>query len=209
MVTQTGGENMQKKILGLSPIVLTLLIVSVASIGALAYYIDMAYSNDNTITAAGLDLQINEQDNYDKLFTVTNMAPEDTFTDACELANKGTITGYLNFAFTLKDIENDLTAPEVAAGDDTSDKGELSNFLTATMFIDYNHNGVFDGKDVLVYKGILANLPSSITVNAVLNASESEPLVYSFYWGKTPKDNLAMTDGVILNMAVSLSQTKQ
>ena len=54
-------------------------------------------------------------------------------------------------AHNLQDIENNVLDPEITAGDDVaSTTGELSQFLTAFVWVDSNQNNTYDnGEDIL------------------------------------------------------------
>lgn len=199
---------MKKRFGALAPAILLLLVVGVASIGtgAYAFFIDRANSNNNTFTAASLDLKVNGTENLDQAFTVSNMAPGGSTIGAYNLTNAGTITGYLNFEFRVEDYENGLLAPEIEAGDDDT-TGELSQFVSLSLYVDENHDGVFNGNDIQIYYGLVSNIQSSQpSLNVEIGAGQSLEVVASFYWQPTDDDNKAMTDSFTLDISFVLSQ---
>lgn len=193
-----------KILLAISAIVLS---ASLIIGGTLAAFSDYGTSNNNTFTAGRLDLTIDGNENHDLKFNVTNMRPRNQPKGKFVLKNKGSITGYLNISnISVENFENELTHPEILAGDTTTDVGELGSVVHVALFIDKNGDGWISTDDVVFYNGLVNNLPTEFKLNTEMAAGTEITISAIFNWWDTPNDNLAQDDTMKLNFRFDLTQ---
>ena len=190
----------------------TLLAVgSIAARATTAYFSDTETSTGNTFSAGSLDLTVDGKNGENVIkWTLTNLRPGNQPLGRYTLNNSGSVNGYLNLSkIALTSKENECLEPET--GDPTcgaTDPGELQDVLGFTLFWDNDCNNWVGTGDVKIYDGLLANVPASISVNRPLNAGASQCLSAQFNWWNTPIDNLAMSDGVTLDLEFDLTQNE-
>jgi len=136
-------------ILGLT----ALLILAALGTGTWAYFSDNETSQDNTLVAGTLDLQVGDNDPCTESIDLgVQIKPGDSGNAAdWTIANTGSITG--NFAVgmgTITNYENTRIEPEEAAGDTTSgaDEGELGDYVDIAIWLDMNRSGGWDSGDM-------------------------------------------------------------
>jgi predicted ribosomally synthesized peptide with SipW-like signal peptide len=139
-----------KKIIGLS--LATLLIVAVVGSGTWAYFSDNETSQNNTITAGTLDLQVGATDPCTEAIDIGSLLQPGDSGNAADwtLTNKGSTGGTLKIAVSaITNYENTRTEPEEAAGDTTtgSTQGELGDFVEIAIWLDMNRSGGWDSGD--------------------------------------------------------------
>jgi predicted ribosomally synthesized peptide with SipW-like signal peptide len=194
-------------------ILLSLMVIAVSAImiagATTAYFSDVETSNGNTFTAGKLDLQIDDGDANVVKFNITNMKPGDQPTGKYTLTNIGTINGYLDITkVTVTDNENDLTEPEVSAGDTTANVGELSSLLNIRLYFDEDKDGYISAGDTMIYNGKLNTMPTSFELNKVIPAGGSIDIIGNAVidWWSSPSDNLAQSDTCTYDLEFTLNQ---
>jgi predicted ribosomally synthesized peptide with SipW-like signal peptide len=219
---------MKRTLLSLAMIAL----VGVLAIGAtIAQFEDTETSNDNTFTAGTLDLTVDGNNGINTIkFTVADMKPGDfigangtgLFTDPgnvqCTggagyskfwtLRNIGSVNGYLDLDSVVKtEAENTRWEPEISSGDTTDATGELMGRLQALVWIESDNNHCVTAGEQ-IYKGPLSGF-STVERNELISAGTEKRLLMVVYWapGTTAEDNVAMSDGVDLDMTFQLAQT--
>jgi spore coat-associated protein N len=106
------------KIIGLS--LATLLMVAAVGSGTWAYFTDNETSQNNTITAGTLDLQVGADDPCTEAINIGDQLQPGDSGNAADWAitNKGNISGTLKITISaITNYENTRTEPEQAAGD--------------------------------------------------------------------------------------------
>lgn len=198
---------MKRKILmSILVVVITVIMVSGATI---TYFSDTETSVGNTITAGTLDLQIDGGDNNVVKFNLTNLKPGSQPTRSYLFSNIGSIDGYLNISnINVENLENDLTEPEIEAGDTTADVGELGDVLSISLFVDYNGDGWFSTGDKTIYSGKISNMPDKLIFNEKIPASQSVRISAIINWWSSANDNLAQSDTVNFDFEFTLSQVQ-
>jgi predicted ribosomally synthesized peptide with SipW-like signal peptide len=139
-----------KKIIGLGLAVL--LIVAAAGSGTWAFFSDSETSQDNTMVAGTLDLQVGASDPCTESIDLgLQLQPGDGGNAVnWTVANKGSVSGTLRVDISaVVDYENTRTEPEEAAGDTTagSTDGELSSFIMVAIWLDNNQSGSWNSGD--------------------------------------------------------------
>lgn len=140
-----------KKIISLS--LAALLIAAAAGSGTWAYFSDNETSQNNTITAGTLDLQVGANDPCTEAIIIgPDLQPGDRGNAAdWTITNKGSIDGILRIDISaITNYENTRTEPEEAAGDTTtgSTQGELGDFVEIAVWLDINSSGGWDSGDI-------------------------------------------------------------
>jgi spore coat-associated protein N len=220
-----------KKIIVLS--LATLLIVAAVGNGTWAYFSDSETSQNNTITAGTLDLQVGASDPCTEAINIgPDLQPGNSGTAADWLTtNKGNISGRLRIDISaITNYENTRTEPEQAAGDTTtgSTQGELGDFVEIAIWLDINRSGGWDSGDMY--------LRSNGTVVSWASGSALPPEAYAYinsyagvYWDSTAgmpdisgaarlnflvnysfpadaNDNRAQSDSSVFNITFTLGQ---
>jgi spore coat-associated protein N len=123
-----------KKIVGL--IITALLIIGIVGGGTYAYFSDTESSTGNTLTAGTLDLNINGGNVAINTFDVGNVAPGDSGSANCTLANVGSIPGELDV--TIAAINNTAGAggTQYEGG-----SGELGANAEMALYFDVDESG--------------------------------------------------------------------
>ncbi len=200
---------MKKRIL-LSIMVIAIAATMVAG-ATTAYFSDVERSNGNTFTAGKLDLQIDGGDVNVVKFNVTNMKPGSQPTGHYTLTNIGTIDGYLDITkVTVTDSENDLTEPEIEAGDTTPDVGELSSLLNIRLYFDNDKDGYISNGDTMIYNGKLNVMPTSFNLDKLIPAGGSVTIIGNAVidWWPSNSDNVAQSDTCTYDLEFTLSQVQ-
>ncbi|MCD6241511.1 hypothetical protein J7K27_08405 [Candidatus Bathyarchaeota archaeon] len=162
-----------------------------------------------TFTAGSLDLTINDKNGETVTFTYTNLRPGNQPHYSLRLNNIGTIKGYLDISnIVVVSLENDLTEPEIEAGDNSTDEGELDDVLNLRMWLDYDHNGWISAGDNVFFNGLVKDLPSSFELNEPIEAGGGVDFIVELYdwWTHGGVDNQAQTDSLEITFTFMLSQ---
>ncbi|NHN61157.1 MULTISPECIES: TasA family protein [Halorussus] len=120
-------------------------VIGVASAGAgagtFAYFSDTEESTGNTVSAGTLDLT--PDGSSVETFTVSDVKPTDSGTEAISLSNAGSLPGYLNVGVSLTaDEEGQVREPEPDSDDATS--GELAENIDVEIGLDSDEDGSID-----------------------------------------------------------------
>lgn len=139
-----------KKIIGLT--LTALLVIAIAGNGTWAYFSDSEASQNNTITAGTLNLQVGAADPCLEAIAIgPQLQPGDSGNAAVWTAtNNGSTGGTLKVAIgAITNSENSRTEMEEAAGDTTtgSTEGELGDFVDIAVWLDMNRSGGWDSGD--------------------------------------------------------------
>jgi hypothetical protein len=192
------------------PLIVSMLIIAIISVfvtgGAMAQFYDMGTSDGNKFTAATLDVTVDGSNENVVKFNVSNIKPGSQPRGSYTINNVGSIGGFLNITdVKVTNLENDLTPPEVAAGDST-DVGELGSVVDIVLFIDRDGSGWISEGDGTFYNGKVNNMPSSFIINESIPAGGSTKIVAILNWFDTANDNLAQSDSMIIDLTFKLSQ---
>jgi hypothetical protein len=192
------------------PLIVSMLIIAIISVfvtgGAMAQFYDMGTSDGNKFTAATLDVTVDGSNENVVKFNVSNIKPGSQPRGSYTINNVGSIGGFLNITdVKVTNLENDLTPPEVAAGDST-DVGELGSVVDIVLFIDRDGSGWISEGDGTFYNGKVNNMPSSFIINESIPAGGSTQIVAILNWFDTANDNLAQSDSMIIDLTFKLSQ---
>ena len=166
-------------------------------------------TSTTTFTAGSLDLTINDKNGETVTFTYTNLRPGNQPHYSLRLNNIGTIKGYLDISnIVVVSLENDLTEPEIEAGDSSTDEGELDDVLNLRMWLDYDHNGWISAGDNVFFNGLVKDLPSSFELNEPIEAGGGVDFIVELYdwWTHGSVDNQAQTDSLEITFTFMLSQ---
>lgn len=189
------------------------LVITVVSSATIANFFDTETSTGNTFTAGTLDLKLDGGDENVVKFNITNMQPGNQPHRTYNLANVGSINGFLDIEnIVVTSFENGCVEPEIEAGDITCDnpgdgQGELQDVLNLRLFVDYGKDGWISDGDRVFFNGKMSELPTSFDLNEPLNAGADFNIVALVDWWSTPNDNLAQSDSVTLDMTFELGQT--
>jgi predicted ribosomally synthesized peptide with SipW-like signal peptide len=192
------------------PLIVSMLIIAIISVfvtgGTMAQFYDMGTSDGNKFTAATLDVTVDGKDDNVVKFNVSSIKPGSQPRGSYTINNVGSIGGFLNITdVKVTNLENDLTPPEVAAGDNT-DVGELGSVVDIVLFIDRDGSGWISEGDGTFYNGKVNNMPSSFIINESIPAGGSTKIVAILNWFDTANDNLAQSDSMIIDLTFKLSQ---
>lgn len=130
-----------KKIVGLS--ITALLIVGLVGGGTYAWFSDTESSEDNTLTAGTLDLNINGGDDAVTTFDVSNVAPGDSGSGNSTLTNVGSLLGELDVATSA--ITN---TPYAGGGEFQDGTGDLGANAEIAMYLDIDMSGDVSAGDI-------------------------------------------------------------
>jgi len=164
-----------------------------------------------TFSAGSLDLTINDQNGVPVTFSWSNLKPKDQPKYKLTLKNIGTIDGYLDISsIVVVSEENGLTEPEIEAGDNSADEGELDDVLNLRLFFDKDNNGWWSTGDVMIYDNLVKNLPSSFNLDELIKANGDLEFVVELYdwWQHGNIDNRAQTDTLSITFTFLLSQNR-
>jgi len=164
-----------------------------------------------TFSAGSLDLTINDKNGVPVTFSWSNLKPKDQPKYKLTLKNIGTIDGYLDISsIVVVSEENGLTEPEIEAGDNSADEGELDDVLNLRLFFDKDNNGWWSTGDVMIYDNLVKNLPSSFNLDELIKANGDLEFVVELYdwWQHGNIDNRAQTDTLSITFTFLLSQNR-
>ena len=157
-----------KKIIGLT--IAALIILAMAGTGTWAYFSDVETSQNNTLTAGTLNLQVGVNDPCTESINLgTQIVPGDSGTAAdWTTSNLGNTSGSLKIEIgTITNYENTRSEPEEAAGDTTTGatEGELGDFVDMAIWLDMNQSGGWDSGDMYLRSdGTVVNWTSGSSV---------------------------------------------
>jgi len=196
---------MQKKIL-VSMMVIGL-VATLAGAGLYAYFSDTETSTGNKFTAGTLDLELGAAEGSVVKLDVGPMAPGDIGSNTWIAKNVGSITGNLSFTVSsITNLDNGQNEPELAAGDDASDVGELGGYLYVVLWVDLDGDGVKDVGEVL-YSGTLNGMAGTYSNVAILPKEWSAPIILE--WSiDTGVGNIIQSDSASFDITFSLEQTR-
>ncbi|MEM2111924.1 MAG: TasA family protein [Candidatus Bathyarchaeia archaeon] len=175
--------------------------------GTYSYFSDTE-TVQNVFTAGSLDLTVNDQNGVPVTFTANNLRPGNQPHWSLTLKNIGTING----KFDISDVdfvsgENGLTEPEIEAGDASADTDEFDDVLNLRLWLDKDHNGWWSAGDVMIYNGLVKDLPSSFPIAEPINADGDVEFIVELYdWWNTSLDNQAQTDILSITFTFLLYQ---
>lgn len=183
------------------------LVATMVGLGVSAYFSDTEASI-NTFNAGTLDLTVNDQNGTPVSFTWNNLRPGNQPKYKCTLKNIGSINGYLDLEnISFVSTENNLTEPEIEAGDPGMDKGELDEVLNLRLFLDYDGNGWWSAGDVMLFNGKVKDIASSYDIDELIPAGGGADFVVELYdWWNTSMDNQAQDDSLVVNITFELLQ---
>ena len=143
-----------KKVIGLT--LAALLIMGIVGGGTWAYFSDSETSQNNTLMAGTLDLQVGATDPCTESINIgTQLQPGDSGNAAdWTVTNLGNVSGTLKVEIgTITNNENTRTEPEQAAGDTTpgATEGELGDFVDIAVWLDINQSGGWDSGDMYLH----------------------------------------------------------
>ncbi len=162
-----------------------------------------------TFSAGSLDLTINDYNGVTVNFSQSNLRPGNQPHYSLTLNNTGTIKGNLSISnIVVVSEENGLTEPEIEAGDNSSDTGELDDVLNLRLWLDYDHNGWISVGDKVFFNGLVKNLPSSFDLKEPIEPGGGVDFVVELYdwWTHGGLDNQAQTDTLSITFTFLLSQ---
>lgn len=184
---------------------LTIVAVAAIAVGATgAVFSDEALVADNTFSAGTLDLKVNGQDSLTQSYMITNLHPGSW--DAAGqvmIKNEGTLKGHAWLeVVNVRNYENGVNGPEIAAGDTTpgADEGELGQF--ARLSIERNR------APWGVRYGMTQTLDSAPGVRVDLEDLDPGTDLPVFIYGVwvSGNDNIAQGDSVTFDIIFHLDQ---
>ncbi|KKR68564.1 MAG: hypothetical protein UU09_C0006G0011 [Microgenomates group bacterium GW2011_GWA2_40_6] len=193
-------------------IILSLALIAVAGTGIIgatrAYFSDTETSTGNSFAAGTLDLNLDGVNTNVVKFSLTNLVPGDLGTGTWILYNAGSINGYVDI-HSIARTDNDNLCNEPEGLVDTTcgaGEGELSANMNVDLFIDVDHDGVFDAEDTTIYTGLLSGIAVNYDQNIALNALATKYI--SLNWGiPSGAGNNIQSDSVSVDMTFELGQT--
>ena len=140
-----------KKVIGLT--LAAILIAGIAGAGTWAFFSDSEVSQNNTITAGTLDLQVGATDPCTESVDVGTQIQPGASGNAADwtTTNLGNVSGTLKVEISsITNYENTRSEPEEAAGDTTAGatEGELGDFVDIAIWLDVNRSGGWDSGDM-------------------------------------------------------------
>ena len=140
-----------KKIIGLT--LAALLIIGIVGGGTWAYFNDTEISQNNTLVAGSLDLQVGATDPCTESIDLGfQLQPGDSGNAAdWTVTNLGSVSGTLKVDMgSIVNYENTRIEPEQAAGDTTTGatEGELGDYVDVAIWLDINQSGIWDSGDM-------------------------------------------------------------
>lgn len=191
--------------------------------GAFAYFSDVETSSGNTFTAGTLDLTYDIPDGNDGWIVyngedvaVINIGPDpgmkpcDKGEVTLSFHNEGSIAGLLTVTLdNIVDLDNGQNEPELAAGDDALDVGELSQQLGIVIWID-DGNNILDVEEVALYDGKLDVLKAApyIVEMGLLEPCVDKFLAIAWHLQDHGADNnLVQSDSVSFDLIFDLVQS--
>ena len=200
-----------KKILSSTIIILILSTLTISA--TRAYFSDSETSVNNVISAGTLDLNLDGGNTNIVKFNSVAILPDQTVKGTWTVHNSGSTDGYLDLHnITKSSDENGCIDSEQAAGDRSCGNpgaggGELLDLLSAKIFVDTNHNNVYDDGETVIYDGSFKNLDNDYDVNLPLNAGETKYIAMNISWPHSTNDDQGQGDTLNFGMIFELGQT--
>lgn len=193
----------------------------VAGAGSMAYFSDEQTSEDNSVKAGSLVLNLNNGNNEGtKTLSVSNAKPGDTGSGASQITNDGTIDGYVDLEVTnIRNEENGRNSAERDAGDGSGDEGELGNHLTVWIGLDRDDARLTDNRPasavdteddeaVAVDGRTINDAEGSYNLNFEFGSGETVNLVMEWELPGEGTGNDVQTDEVLFDVVATLSQRR-
>ena len=144
------GSNMKKVII---LTIAALLIIGTISGGTWAFFSDTETSQNNTITAGSLDLQVGVTDPCTESIDLGYQIQHGMSDNAADwtVTNLGSADGILSIdVSSIVNYENNRIEPEQAAGDTTTGvaEGELGDFVDMAIWLDIDQSGGWSSGDM-------------------------------------------------------------
>ena len=200
-----------KKILSSLIIILVLSALTISA--TRAYFSDTETSTGNRITAGTLDLNLEGGNTNVVKFDSVAIMPDETKSGTWTIHNAGSIDGYLDLHNITKDSdENGCIDSEQAAGDNScgnpgTGEGELLDLLSAKIFVDTNHNNIYDDEETIIYNGSFNDLDNNYDMNLPLAAGETKYITMNIAWPHSDNDDRGQGDTLNFGMTFELGQT--
>lgn len=187
---------------GLVLTIASLLFITVAGIGAWAYFLDTESSAENQFSAGTLDLKTNDADGVTQTLFITSMKPGDTVgPETINLNNAGTLDGStLDIAFSYVESDGSPNLVDKSA-DDTAALMEVTTLIYGGSSLmgnvnDTNSNGYKDIED-------LKN--ADLSGQSGLNAEATKGFEIAVRL-KESMGNDFQTDGITVTITFTLNQ---
>lgn len=183
------------------------LVATMVGLGVRAQFSDTEQSLTK-FKAGTLDLTVNEKNGETVVFEWNNLRPGNQPKYSLKLKNIGSINGYLDLENILViSDENNLTEPEIEAGDESADTGELDDVLNLRLFLDYDGNGWISTGDKIIFNGKVKDLAPSYDLDELIEAGGDYDFIVELYdWWNTPMDNQAQDDALQVSITFELLQ---
>jgi len=187
---------------GLVLTIASLLFITLAGIGAWAYFLDTESSAENQFSAGTLDLKTNDADGVTQTLFITSMKPGDTVgPETINLNNAGTLDGStLDIAFSYVESDGSPNLVDKSA-DDTAALMEVTTLIYGGSSLmgnvnDTNSNGYKDIED-------LKN--ADLSGQSGLNAEATKGFKIAVRL-KESMGNDFQTDGITVTITFTLNQ---
>ena len=187
---------------GLVLTIASLLFITLAGIGAWAYFLDTESSAENQFSAGTLDLKTNDADGVTQTLFITSMKPGDTVgPETINLNNAGTLDGStLDIAFSYVESDGSPNLVDKSA-DDTAALMEVTTLIYGGSSLmgnvnDTNSNGYKDIED-------LKN--ADLSGQSGLNAEATKGFEIAIRL-KESMGNDFQTDGITVTITFTLNQ---
>lgn len=187
---------------GLVLTIASLLFITLAGIGAWAYFLDTESSAENQFSAGTLDLKTNDADGVTQTLFITSMKPGDTVgPETINLNNAGTLDGStLDIAFSYVESDGSPNLVDESA-DDTAALMEVTTLIYGGSSLmgnvnDTNSNGYKDIED-------LKN--ADLSGQSGLNAEATKGFEIAVRLKESMGDDF-QTDGITVTITFTLNQ---
>ncbi len=183
------------------------LVATMVGLGVRAQFSDTEQSLTK-FKAGTLDLTVNEKNGETVVFEWNNLRPGNQPKYSLKLKNIGSINGYLDLEnIVVTSDENNLTEPEIEAGDTSADTGELDDVLNLRLFLDYDGSGWYSAGDKMIFNGKVKDLASSYDLDELIAAGGDYDFIVELYdWWNTTMDNQAQDDSLQVSITFELLQ---
>ena len=140
-----------KKVIGLT--LVAILIIGIVGGGTWAFFSDNETSQNNTLTAGTLDLQVGAADPCTESIDIGTQIQPGNGGNAADwtTTNLGSVSGTFKVEIgSINNYENTRSEPEEAAGDTTSGatEGELGDFVDIAIWLDMDRSGGWNTGDM-------------------------------------------------------------
>ena len=197
------------------------ILISLAIIGAVsaivvgattAYFSDTETASGNTFTAGTLNLQVGNDDPYTEHITIDNITPSPGFPDwvwvgpVYTVKNIGTLPGKLSIEFrNVVNEENGRREPEIEAGDESEDSGELGEYLKLVNVTAKIGTGKWT--PIYTWPYLSVNDTDGRTFDiGILEAGETAKLDLDWWLSDDPNINVVQSDSVEFDIIFKLEQ---